>query len=173
MSPKREHQEETPEQRKTKLAAQRERARLGKYIYVNEGVSRNYQRNAKPGLRLTEIVKKQGVSLYYKSNACIIAWHSSTTLPMIIDWVKIFKSGLCLKFVPIARPWNLMVKQRECVTPQEKLSFLNWLHHHSHWISPSTNLNHHQQIVITIAITNNKKLQSQLQSSLTKLKGNH
>ena len=38
-----------------------------------------------------------------------------------------FKLGLCLKFVPIARPSNSMVKQCECVAPQEKLNILYWL----------------------------------------------
>ena len=37
-------------------------------IYVNEGVSRNYQSNAKPDLLLKEKVKKEGVPRNHKSN---------------------------------------------------------------------------------------------------------
>ena len=87
---------EPPELCETRLAADRDikkegfsrnhqsNAKPGLRLFVNEGVSRNHQSNAKPGLRLIEIVKKEGVSMYYKSNVCIIAWHSSTALPMII-----------------------------------------------------------------------------------------
>ena len=37
-------------------------------IYVNEGVSRNYQSNAKPGLLLKEKVKKEGVPRNQKNS---------------------------------------------------------------------------------------------------------
>ena len=93
----------------------------------------SHMSNLKTGLRLKEIMPKESVPRNRKSNVKIIAWHSGTAQSMIIAWIDVFKSGLCLKFVPTARPWNLMVKQWECVAPQEKLNFLNWLHPQSHW----------------------------------------
>ena len=97
-----------------------------------EPLKRNHKHNVKTGLRLKEVMPKEIVPRN-QSNLKIIAWHSGTAQSMIIAWVDVFKSGQCLKFVPIARPWNSMVKQWECVAPQEKLNFLYWLHHQSHW----------------------------------------
>ena len=86
--------EELPEQREARLAAERESK--------TEGVPRNHKMSKKTGLRLIEKVKKESVPRNHKSNLKIIAWHSGTAQSTII--VNMFKSGLRLKFVPIARP---------------------------------------------------------------------
>ena len=104
---------------------------LLKEIVKKEGVPRSHQNSKKTGLWVIKKVRKESIPGNHKSNLKIIAWHSGTAQSMII--VDVFTSGLCLRFVPIARPWNSMVKQWECVAAQEKLNFLYWLHQQSHW----------------------------------------
>ena len=142
---------ELPEQRETRLDSERESK--------NEGVSRNYQSNVKTGLWLKEIMLKESAPRNHKNNVknrleaqrdnakrrlAKESQEQSENYHLVFRYSpddnytlsRCVQIGTTSKICPY-----LMVKQWECVAPQEKLNFLNW-QNLSVFCQTSENTNH-------------------------------
>ena len=124
--PKEKRAEESQEQRKNRLAAQRE--------ITEKIMPRNHKNNVKTGLRIKEIIPKESVPRNHKSNVKnyrLVFRYSPVDDYSLSRCVQI---GTTSKICPYCKALKFNGKNNGNVfAPQEKLNFLNWLHQESHW----------------------------------------